>query len=652
MAEFVERRIARITNRRDFLKLGGAVALAAGAVSFRSLPAVGQTTYVEPPFLADRVSSGKLPPIGERLPKEPFVVGPGVLLQDEYMTWEDGKYGGDINIAATFATGFVNIAGGSTILRSPSQTTGASRPNVVSALDISEDHSTFTFTLRDGLKWSDGQPVTTEDVRFTFEDLYNDPDVQRPAPSELYTQGDNALDMAKLTVKDEHVFELAFSKPYGYFVAPLNSWIPNYDFIIKPAHYLKQFHKKYADPAQLDALVKKWDAADWVTLLGKMDVAHWDVGEARALEMPTLNAWILAEVSETSRVYERNPYFWHVDSKGQQLPYVDRIVNNIVVDGQAQTNAILAGEVTLASGGEVSLNNIPAYQQNAERSGLRLFLTGSFNYPILLFLNHDFEYGVEGSAWQQLISDPENRFGFALAAAMDPAAVNQAIYFGLYGDPFLNNTDHQPDLANELLDALGMKREGNGMRTGPDGKPFSLIVANPAGSADFAPVAEILREQFADVGIQMEISNITPELFGERSKANQIMASINWNDGPAWPYGISQDYLPREKGPWAPLTWDYVTSKGKTGRKPEGEMATFYELHRARREFPPESEEGQQRFSDLMAWFLANPVFIPTAGKKVAVNVVSARLRNLPNEGAPFELDTYINAEGVWFAEE
>src|SRR5215211_6919694 len=49
------------------------------------------TTFVESPFLAERVKAGKLPPIQERLPKEPFVVGPGVLLQEEYMKWENGE---------------------------------------------------------------------------------------------------------------------------------------------------------------------------------------------------------------------------------------------------------------------------------------------------------------------------------------------------------------------------------------------------------------------------------------------------------------------------------------------------------------------------------------------------------------------------------
>ena len=79
--------------------------------------------FIEPPFLADRVASGKLPPIDQRLPDDVFVVGPGVLLQEEYGAWENGQYGGDINIAASWGSGFLNIGQASTILRSPSQTT-------------------------------------------------------------------------------------------------------------------------------------------------------------------------------------------------------------------------------------------------------------------------------------------------------------------------------------------------------------------------------------------------------------------------------------------------------------------------------------------------------------------------------------------------
>ena len=152
-------------------------------------PPAAPGKYVEPAFLADRVKAGKLPPIEQRLPKEPFVIGPGVLIQEEYMKWENGEPGGDLNVAATFPSGLVYIGFGATILRSPSQTTQASLPNVVSEFTHSDDYTMFHFKIRDGLKWSDGEPVTTEDVRFAFEDMYGNPDVQKPFPTELYTQG-------------------------------------------------------------------------------------------------------------------------------------------------------------------------------------------------------------------------------------------------------------------------------------------------------------------------------------------------------------------------------------------------------------------------------------------------------------------------------
>jgi len=609
--------------------------------------------FLEPPALAAKVAAGELPPIDERLPKEPFVVGPGVLLQQEHMDWQDGRYGGTLNGAATFATGFVNIAGGSTILRSPSQTTGTSVPNIVGAFSHSDDYTTFRFTIREGLRWSDGVPVTTDDVRFTFEDIYGDPDVQRPWPTDLYTQGDANLGPATLDVIDQQTFELTFSKPYGFFVASLNSWIPNYDIIFKPAHYLKQFHKKYAKPDALERLVKENKRSSWVQLLQSKDVPHWEIGEARALGLPVLNAWVLTEATESRRVYERNPYFWHVDQSGRQLPYIDKVVNNIVVDTDAQTNAILAGQVSVASGGEVTLAKMPVYLQNAQRSNLNVFTTGSFNNPPLLFLNHDYDYTAKGGGWQKLVTDPERRFGRALAAAMDSDGVNKSVFFGQYGPPMLNNTVHDPALAKRLLDEAGMKRmDGNGFRLGPDGRPFTLRITYAAASADFTPVAELLKEQIEAVGIRVDLDRVDTTLFDQRKAANQLMASLAWNDGPAWPSGISEDYLPVHKGPWSPATWTYYTTAGKEGRQPPAYLKTFYDLHTARKQFPPESAQGREIYDQILRWLQDNYAFIPTTGARTTPNVVDKRLRNVPKKGAPYELDTYINAEAMWFAEQ
>ena len=78
--------------------------------------------------------AGSLPPIDARLPDEVFKVGPGVLLQEEYQDWQDGRYGGKLTVASVFPTPFTFLGGGGTILRSPGQTSEKSLPNIVSEL--------------------------------------------------------------------------------------------------------------------------------------------------------------------------------------------------------------------------------------------------------------------------------------------------------------------------------------------------------------------------------------------------------------------------------------------------------------------------------------------------------------------------------------
>ncbi|OJX93820.1 MAG: hypothetical protein BGO96_10020 [Micrococcales bacterium 73-15] len=606
--------------------------------------------FLEPPIFADRVEAGELPPIDERMVPDPLVVGPGTYLQEEYLDWQNGRYGGEIQFSALASSGFVNIVG-STILRSPGQTTEASVPNVVSEFEHNDDYSAYTMSFREGLRWSDGEPVTTEDVRFTLEDLYGNPDANRPAPSWLYTQGNPAKPLAQLEIKDERTFTLTFAEPYGQFVADLNSWIPSYAELVKPAHYLKQFHADYADAATLDALVKENDRNDWQSLLDYKDVPHWDVGEPRGMGLPTLNPWILVESGENLTVFERNPYFWQVDSDGHQLPYIDRVVVNRVVDSDARTNAILAGQVTLASGGEVSLNNMPIYKQNAERAGLTVFTTGSFNNPLQLFLNRDYEWDVEGSQWQAVMNDPDLRFQKAIAASIDDKAVNDAVYFGLYEDLDPSWRTYDPEQAATLFDELGMTAGANGQRTFPDGSPFVLTLTYTGGQSDFNPVAELLREQLGAVGINVQLEAVDDTLWGQRKDANQVMASIMGNDGPGWPSGISEDYLPAHKGPWAPEQYQYFLSNGERGREPDAALQEFFQLHTSRKEVPPQSEEGVKRWEALETWFKENYAFIPITGAQVTPTVADQRLQNLPKEGSPVNLDVYIGSPGLWFAD-
>ena len=120
--------------------------------------------YNEVPFFADLVAAGKLPPISERLPLEPFVVGPGVLNSEQWLDWEVGRYGGTIR--TTNLNGSMHelaLAMGMTILRAPDQSTRDPLPAIVSSYEINSDFTQYTLTIREGLKWSDGVTVTTEE---------------------------------------------------------------------------------------------------------------------------------------------------------------------------------------------------------------------------------------------------------------------------------------------------------------------------------------------------------------------------------------------------------------------------------------------------------------------------------------------------------
>lgn len=643
-------------SRRTLLRAAGLTSLGLAATSiFGVSTASAQSSargFVEAPMLAERVAAGTLPPIDERLPEEVFVVGPGVMVPVNEMDWEDGVFGGELRVASVNASPFNYLGGGATILRSPGQTTEASLPNVVSAYSVSDDYTVFSFTIRKGLRWSDGEPVTTEDIRFHFEDIYGNPDVGRAWPPQLFAQGNSAFGPAKLTVVDDLNFELTFSKPYGFFIADLNSWIPNYDLLLRPSHYLKQFHAKYADAAELEAKVAAEGATNWVQLLQRKDLTHWDNGTSAALGLPVLMPWVLTEYSEQRTVFERNPYYWHVDGKGQQLPYIDRIVNNRAADRDAQVNATLAGQVDLAVETDAPLAKMSVFVQNAEQGGYRLFNTGSFNYPIQLFLNHDFDYENPDSSWQKLVGDEAQLFGRALGLAIDPMDINDSVFYGVFGEPFLTTKTYDPDQAEALLDQVGMSaRDGEGFRLGLDGQRFVLRISFYEGSTEFAPVAELLKAQIEAVGIRVELDPLGVDLglFNQRKAANEVQASLYWNDGPAWEGGISEDYLPNHKGPWSPMTWKYYISQGKEGRKPPAYIQEFYDIHTERKSYPPQSAEGKALYERMMQWLDTHYVLYPVSGLKVVPNLVNKALRNTQNEGASYELDSYLSSEGLWF---
>ncbi|MDR2656875.1 MAG: ABC transporter substrate-binding protein, partial [Oscillospiraceae bacterium] len=137
------------------------------------LPAAGAlgegTEYKQSPYLDAKVASGELPPVEERLPKVTKL--PDEILP-EYLTYENGNYGGTLRFITSIVNWDADVFVGSNeaLLTMESAASDSITPNIVESFEANEDQTEFSFKLREGLKWSDGVPVTMEDFRFTIND--------------------------------------------------------------------------------------------------------------------------------------------------------------------------------------------------------------------------------------------------------------------------------------------------------------------------------------------------------------------------------------------------------------------------------------------------------------------------------------------------
>ena len=600
--------------------------------------------FKESPMLAERVAAGTLPPIEDRVPAEPFVVGPGVLNSEQWLDWEPGNHGGTIRVPNLNNSGVheIYLALGMSILRAPDQSTKDPLPAVVSEYDISDDFREFCFTIREGLRWSDGELVTTEDVRMTFE-LYGD---ERIYPTFYFRAADPDGNAPNVTIIDDLSFCVEFDKPYGFFLANLASWIPDYTLLFRPAHFIKQFHADYTSMDKIQPILDELELDTWEQLVQQKDMQHWELHRAHGLDVPSLAPWVGVEATSTGYRLERNPYYWKVDVEGNQLPYADYIVAENSTDLEAIKLNTAAGEYDVVTS-YAQLKELPIYLQNADK-GIRTVLHGSINNPPVLFMNQDFEHDKPDSTWQMLMND--KRFGKALSLAIDKDDVNENVYFGQYQLDTITDRAYDPAQSNRLLDAVGMnRRDSEGFRLGPDGTPFTLDVITANVSPDFLTVGELMKQYFEEIGVRTSFTVLGNQIWNQRQANNEHMATVHWSDRPIWAPGISEDFGPYAKGDWANQSWLYYRSGGETGRKPPAYMEEYFDLWEAWKVYPPQSPQGEAAFANLMDWFSRNYVSIWPTGSMTVPTVYNADLGNVIKEGYPFDRALDYGMEQLFF---
>ena len=445
-------------------------------------------------------------------------------------------------------------------------------PDILASFDVQEGRI-FTLRIRKGHRWSDGEPFTSEDFRFYWEDVANEPAVQPSGPEvQLLVQGEPP----KVEILDELTVRYSWSKPNPLFLPALAATTAV--AIYRPAHYLEQFHRRYVDPDRLAQLVKQTNSRDWAQLFLRKDrLEQFDNPD-----MPTLQPWMPTTAPPAQRfVAVRNPYYYRVDSKGQQLPYLDRFILE-VVDPKLVPIKTGAGETDLQFR-HLFFKDYTFLRESAARSGLRpLLWPEGRGAHLALYPN----LNAADPVWRTLFQDL--RFRQALSLGIDREALSEYLYIGL-AHPSNNSiipasplfreeygkrcVDYDPDVANAALDALGLdRRNGQGIRLLPDGRPMDLLVETAGEDTEQTDVLELIRDEWRDLGIAIHPKPSDRETLRNRIFAGEALMTIFYGIDNGMPTATMppNEFAPTSQADQAqwPKWGQYYETKGAAGEAP------------------------------------------------------------------------------------
>ena len=582
--------------------------------------------FKENPMFAGKVKKGELPAVEKRLPAEPLVVMP----YDEI-----GKYGGKLRgicIAYESGTSEVMAWRHANIVRF-SDDTRTIVPNVAKSWNWNDDYTEITFTLRKGHRWSDGAPFTVDDVVFYMNDIILNKEIHKATPSPWGGVG------ASVEKIDAVTFKFKFKKPYTgllYYLGGAGSYFDPW----APKHFLKQYHIKYNPQANEEAKKNGFDG--WVQQFG----AYWNkwkdaiVSGPNGMKVPTLESHIMKEEINTQRrIFIANPYYFKVDTAGNQLPYIN-IHHERFLEKQLWPLEIMNGNVDQKSQ-NMPLDIFPTLKENEAKGNYALQLPPGMAGPTFIFNMTD-----KDPALRKVYSDI--RFRYAMSLAINRDEVNEALFLGLgtpeqalpANVPFVTEADkkfmtaYDPKRANELLDEMGLKRGADGIRLRSDGKPLTVLWEYTLQYVWSPEFPALIADYWRAVGVNVLLKEVNTQLTRDKQKSNTLDITSEWML-PYEPNLLSTPklFVPPYASAWPimGLPWmDWKTSGGKNGEEPPGWVKRLWEIADEWVTLVPGSPRYMELGKEMIKINLENLAVIGTLGNIPLVTVVSNRLGNIP----------------------
>jgi len=510
--------------------------------------------YSEPAWVTALVEAGELPPVADRLPKEPKVVlaaglSDGIGIYGD--VWRDFSAcpTAGWNNGAGVTAGWFGIESMSFNYQALVKTGPLYRadqdvepfPNLAKSWEWSADGLQLTMNLLEGAKWSDGAPFTADDVMFTWEDLINDPNIVRFGPK---GDGFNLGGVPSILEKvDDYTIRWTFAEAYPYH---LFYNMDEGDFNISPAHVLKEVHPKYNSSIDYKA--------------------YQDVLPPDRLPAVTMGPWVPVEYkTDELLIMRRNPYFWSVDEAGNQLPYIDEAVYQKGPSGVGRTLCTLAGGCDHTNLENPSSEYVEALRRAQEPDAKFIMNWGPEDLVFNLELNQSEAFGVKDDrdiAVRQLFRD--DRFRQAVSHALDRDGIAQSLIRGplirgFQGGIFPGSPEYDPesvvyypynvDRAKELLAEIGLvDTDNNGVLNFPDGGEDVVVGLNTSqDAAESQSVGDQVAAMLATVGIKVNARPTTSQVGNDLNTSGEWDMRITRTDAFLLPFTQCNNLAPMTK---------------------------------------------------------------------------------------------------------
>lgn len=602
--------------------------------------AAASTKYKEAPQLADMVSSSKLPPVDKRLPTNPRLLKP---LQ------EVGEFGGTWHRAYS---GLSDRWGPTKLVEeqliewdAPDPNTIKVVPNFVESWEQNSDATEFTFHLRKGVKWSDGQDVTIDDAKFWYNDVQLNKDLI-PSPSFVISQNLNGkISMATVDFPDDSTITVKYPTPFPLLpirIAKNGGGSAGMPAFFAPSHYLKQFHAKYADQAKLTALAKSKGLGTWTDLWGKAGdmqgpIAFWMLNP----DLPVVLPWKIQDPPpKDPMVMVRNPYYWQVDSAGNQLPYIDRVEHALYQNQEVLNLWVASGKID-AQLRHMSPGSYTFYKQNETKGGYKVQ-----NWRQAATNCYYFSLNCPDPVLAKLFATPDFRQAVNLAVNRDE--VNQIVWNGLgtprqyspvKGSPEYDEgmttawAKYDPKTANSLLDKLGLKMGSNGIRLRPDGKPLEILMEHTFLQNDPGlDELNLMVKYWKAIGIKIDTKYDERALYEQRvhDAAVQATAGFGWDRSSVVKADPGRWLGTIDDGPWAPAYghW-YAKAPYKSVEPPQDHpIRQIWDLWE-KTQVEPDEAKRDAYFQQLIGVHKKQPFAVGVVGELTLPSIVKTSFRNL-----------------------